>query len=167
MGVQSLESAKKEECLIQQKIRHLLATEMAFVRDFNILFEIDFPILFTFEAEGGVYAGYTLDFSHRRNEMEIVVVPTTFESIYELISQKKSLVSFLAEKDSYKRMLLLFRTEEIQSETINRMDFADELPGETFMLSEDIPNKVDLAREQVRLERKMKEQSNWQSSTSI
>lgn len=137
---------------------------MAFVRDFDILFEIDFPILFTFEAEGGVYAGYTLDYSHRRSEMEIVVVPTSYDAIYDLVSQKKSLVSFLTEKDSFTRMLLLFRNEEVRAESITVSDLADDLPGAHFMLSEDIPNKVDLVRQQVVLERKIRKQKDWHNS---
>lgn len=103
-----------------------------------------------------MFTGYTLRFSRRRSEMDIVIVPTTYVAIYELVSQRKSLVSFLTEKDSFTRISFLFHSNEIRTKIISASDLTDDLPSDTFMLSEDIPNKVDLIRQQVMLERKLK-----------
>lgn len=136
----------------EENIQSLLNKKFKSVKDITILFAIDFPILFCFEADNQTYLSYTLEYRYRKKMAQLLIVPSSKSSILELLSQKRSLRTALIENDSFTKWYVDFSNEvDSQNNTLilqkkTAMELQGELPTDNFLLSHDLPNQIDLAK---------------------
>lgn len=115
----------------------LLQKNFDFIRDTDILLEVDFPILFSFDADNKSYLAYVTDFKRRKKFLEILFVETNNHTLLELVSEEISL----------RNALTKFNNKLVSSATctdVSMNDILSKLPEDDFYLTELLPNRVDI-----------------------
>lgn len=119
-----------------------------------VLLDIVFPILFAFRRNGKFYLCYVLQFKTRKKFVAIIS-NTSYETLLEIVTQKKSINEGLQESITYvSRKLNSNNTWKIKE--IEKCRLTKFLPEPDYFLTELIPNKVDLSRLSKILKRKLR-----------
>lgn len=130
---------------IELNIQNNMSRNLDFVRNLNVFFDIDFPILFSFESGNDTYLGYTMDYDYLDLTAEFIVTLTSEEILIDLLSQKKSIRNALVEENK-----VFFKMNMAQSNLeiveIELREFENDLPNYDYMLDYAIPNKRDIRK---------------------
>lgn len=120
----------------------LLSSHFEFIRDVEVLLEVDFPIIFSFSAADKQYLAYVTEFKRRKKSLNVLYVETDYETLLELVSQNISVKDALLKKSGgllSKKESLLENELDLNASTLISL-----LPKDTFYLSELLPNQVDI-----------------------
>lgn len=121
----------------------LLGQNFEFVRSLDVLLEVDFPILFSFDADDNKsYLAYVLNFKRRKKVLDILFVETNNQTLLDLLSEKMSLKQALtATTQKY------ITSEGVLDPTTEKL--IDQLPDDDFYITELLPNRVDVLEKQM------------------
>ncbi|PER97019.1 hypothetical protein [Bacillus cereus] len=116
-----------------------LGENFKFIRSVDVLLEVDFPLVFSFDADDNKnYLAYVLKFKRRKKILELLVVETNYQILLDLASQKISL----------KQALTINTQKYITDEGIleaSPQDLLEQLPDDDFYLTELLPNRIDIS----------------------
>ncbi|RAI85647.1 hypothetical protein DET54_1212 [Paenibacillus pabuli] len=132
--------------------------EFDFIRNIEVLLEVNFPLIFSFEANERMYLGYVLDFKIRKKILNIMIVETDDETIYGLLDQKISLNRALTRRKPY----IIYSDKEEIYQDINKV-----LPDENFLLTELLPNSVDIIEKKNRIAYLLESKQNYHYDSYI
>ncbi len=127
------------------------------IRNVETLLEVDFPLVFSFEADDNKsYLAYVLNFKRRKKILEMLVVETNYQILHDLSSQRVSLKqALIAPTQKY-------ITNDGLVETLPQ-DYLEQLPDDDFYLTELLPNRVDISVIHKRFADKLKSQNEISS----
>lgn len=115
---------------------NILRKNFEFIRNIEVLFEVSFPLVFSFEAnENKKYLAYVLDFKRRKKVLNIMFVETNNELLYDLLNQNISLRAALTKNEPH---ILYLDSNELY-DNVNEV-----LPKDNFLITELMPNNVDI-----------------------
>lgn len=138
---------------------NVLKKNFKFIRNIEILLEVNFPLLFTFNANDNKnYLAYVVDFKRRKKVLNIMYTETDDETIYELLSQQISL----------RKALTKYNKKTIYSYGLECIEYADPdsvLPDDDFYLTELLPNNVDIVLKKYLLQKRMEMMNNYEDAT--
>ncbi|MGX8235732.1 hypothetical protein [Exiguobacterium undae] len=117
--------------------KELLSKEFDFIRKFEVLLGIDFPILFSFTSNEKEFIGYVLEFKRLTPKLEIYFVETNIDKIIDLLSSNISLNEIL-NSNNPKCINLEKRVDP------NDALIKQKLPKNNFYLTSLIPNNIDI-----------------------
>ncbi|WP_217597871.1 hypothetical protein [Cohnella sp. GbtcB17] len=127
----------------------ILSHDFEFIRNIEVLLEVNFPLVFSFDAnENKKYLAYVVDFKRRKKILNIMFVETSNETLYDLLDQNISLRTALTKNRPY---IVYSDGKEIYDD-INEL-----LPKDNFLLTELIPNSIDIVSKKQRI----KYELNW------
>lgn len=130
---------------IEQDASNMISKNFNFIRNVEVLLDVDFPLLFSFNTiEKNVektYLAYVLEFKRktRRSDkmLEMYIVETTSETILNLLSQQINLRTALASNNK----LCINLNEILDADSV---EIQSKLPRETFFLTKLLPNRIDI-----------------------
>lgn len=109
-----------------------------------VLLDIVFPILFAFRKNGRLYLCYVLKLKEKK-KLSAILTRTNYSNLFEIVTQKKSIYDGIGESIMYVTGVLgeknVLKSRWIFKSKIDRF-----LPGRDYLLTDDIPNKVNLIR---------------------
>lgn len=154
---------------LTSKLQNTIGKQFKFVRNINIIFDIDFPILFTFEARDVVYLAYTVDYSPLKLVAKVIVVPSSLKSVLELVTERKSIQSVLIENDNFTILNMNIKKKNLEIQEVLKSEVEEYFPSNNFMLTKVVPNRINLTA----LSRYLEEEtmraylSNWDTTNEI
>lgn len=142
---------------IQQDFLNMIEEKFNFIRDIEILLDIDFPLLFSFNAieknTEKTYLAYVLEFKKKRRSydkvLEMYIAETDSNTIVNLLEQEISLRKALSVQNT-----LHFTLDKILDAT--SFETQSKLPKETFYLTKVLPNRIDIDETKIVFQEKIR-----------
>lgn len=140
--------------IIYKNFNSILGNNYKYIRNYNIILDVEFPILFTFESNNKLFLVYVLEYKRIKKKFEFFITETKYDHIIELINQKRSLNSILySDLENSWCVNTKNITQDINDEILKK------LPQKEFYISPLLPNKIDLEETQLLIKNNIRERN--------
>ena len=141
----------KKDLLID-KLYSDLKSEFNIIRNIEVYFQIDFPILFSFNSNGSRYLIYVLDYKRIKRKLEFIVTEVNDNEIFEFLNEKKSLLNILTLNSNGNEKNIKYYKKQYKNKNYETSScsencgkfYEDKLPSNDFKLTKVIPNEIDV-----------------------
>lgn len=128
---------------------NLLSTDFEFIRNVEVLLEVDFPLVFSFNAnDNKLYLAYVLNYKRRKKTLNILYVETNYQALHELLNKEISLKSVLTQST----IKTLYSHNKYD---MTDFELLEVLPKDNFFLTELLPNKIDIVYQRYKVKKQL------------
>lgn len=132
----------------EEKMKRCLEKEVGDIREFRVLWDINFPILLSFKSSGKSWLIYVTKFRYFSKKVEVVLTRADDKAIEEMLSGEMPIREALrGYPNTLNQWVMDLKDVNMQLVDVTDSEIMALLPGTRFLLSPDIPNCIDVKRD--------------------